>query len=161
MTASFADRHGRGRVKATTDPSGTRPRWEHFEHVADVGVRGYGQTIEEAFANVALAMTAVITDPEIVEPIDSVRVDCEGASKDALLYAWINALVFEMATRHMLYSDFQIDINDGRLHAFAKGEMVDRARHQPSVEIKGATYTQLAVRRGCDGGWVAQCVLDV
>jgi SHS2 domain-containing protein len=143
------------------NPGSTRPDWEHFEHVADVGVRGYGETVEQAFANVAMAMTAVISEPGMVRHVDAVRVDCEAASMDELLYAWLNSLVFEMATRHMLFSDFEIGIEDGRLQAIAKGEKVNRAHHQPSTEVKGATYTELAVRRECDGRWVAQCVLDV
>ncbi|HUG99253.1 MAG TPA: archease [Gammaproteobacteria bacterium] len=148
-------------MKAASNPGSIRPHWEHFEHVADIGVRGYGETAEEAFANVAMAMTAVITEPEAVKRADAVQVKCEAACMDELLYAWLNSLVFEMATRHMLFSDFEIEIADGRLQAVARGEKVDRARHQPATEIKGATYTELNVRRGCNGGWVAQCVLDV
>ncbi len=36
-----------------------------------------------------------------------------------------------------------------------------RARHQPAVEVKGATLTALEVRRASGGGWIAQCVVDV
>jgi SHS2 domain-containing protein len=152
---------GRSWVKAVTNSGSTRSHWEHFEHVADVGIRGYGETVEQAFANAAMAMTAVITEPEAIKQAVAVRVDCQAASMDELLYAWLNSLVFEMATRHMLFSAFEIEIEDGRLQAVATGEKVDRLRHQPSTEVKGATYTELTVRRGCDGGWIAQCVLDV
>jgi SHS2 domain-containing protein len=153
--------HRCGWVKAATNPGGIRPHWEHFEHVADIGVRGYGETVEQAFANVAMAMTAVITEPEAVKHAVPVRVHCVAASMDELLYAWLNSLVFEMATRQMLFSAFDIEIEAGQLCAVARGEKVNRARHQPSTEVKGATYTELAVRRECDGSWVAQCVLDV
>ena len=44
-------------------------RWEHFEHEADVGVRGIGATKSEAFAEAALAMTAAIVDPASVRPL--------------------------------------------------------------------------------------------
>lgn len=137
------------------------PGWEHFEHLADIGVRGYGATVEEAFANAALALTAVITEPAQVRAEVAVPIDCHASDRDGLFFAWLNALVFEMATRHMLFSDFQVEVEDNRLHAIARGEEVDRARHQPAAEVKRATYTQLAVRRGSDGRWVAQCVVDV
>ena len=65
-----------------------------------------------------------------------------------------------MATRKMLFSEFRVDIDDGRLSATASGEPIDIERHQPSVEIKGATYTELGVYRQ-DGQWVAQCIIDV
>lgn len=161
MNARLDNLHGRGWVKAVTNPGSIQPHWEHFEHVADIGVRGYGETAEEAFANVAMAMTAVITEPEAIKHVDAVRVHCVAASMDELLYAWLNSLVFEMATRHMLFSAFDIEIEAGQLRAVARGEKVNRARHQPSTEVKGATYTELAVRREYDGSWVAQCVLDV
>jgi len=35
------------------------------------------------------------------------------------------------------------------------------ARHQPTVEVKGATYTELKVAQDALGQWVAQCVVDV
>ena len=41
----------------------TGKRWEHFPHEADMGVRGIGNSKEEAFEQVAIAMFAVITDP--------------------------------------------------------------------------------------------------
>jgi tRNA nucleotidyltransferase (CCA-adding enzyme) len=36
----------------------------------------------------------------------------------------------------------------------------DVGRHAPAVEVKGATYTALSVRH-TDGGWIAQCIVDV
>ncbi len=78
-----------------------------------------------------------------------------------LLVDWLNALIYEMATRRMLFSRFDVSIEGERLSATAWGEEVDVERHQPTVEIKGATYTALEVRQGADGRWIAQCVVDV
>lgn len=66
-----------------------------------------------------------------------------------------------MATRHMLFSRFEVRIEDGRLEASAWGEPTDVGRHQPAVETKGATYTALRVAREQNGDWIAQCVIDV
>ena len=62
----------------------------------------------EAFEQAALAMTAVISDPAAVEPRDRITIDCEAADKELLLAEWLNSLVFEMATRSMLFSRFAI-----------------------------------------------------
>jgi len=135
--------------------------WEHFHHEADVGVRGIGPTRADAFAQAATAMTAVVTDPESVIDRTPVAISCQ-APEDALLLAdWLNALILEMAVRHVLFRRFEVAIEDGRLEATAWGEAVDVARHQPAVELKGATYTALDVRQRPDGWWVAQCVVDV
>jgi len=137
------------------------PCWEHFEHGADIGVRGLGRTPAEAFEQAALALTAVLTDPERVRPREAVPVRCEAPDLELLLVDWLNALVYEMATRRMLFGRFAVRIEDGRLEATARGEPVAPARHAPAVEVKGATYTALAVRRRADGCWLAQCVVDV
>lgn len=137
------------------------PHWEHFRHEADVGVRGFGPTRESAFGQAALALTAVITDPAAVAARTPVHIACS-APEDALLFCdWLNALIYEMATRHMLFSRFDIVLEDGRLDATAWGEPVVAERHRPAVEVKGATYSELDVRQLPEGGWLAQCVVDV
>lgn len=108
-----------------------------------------------------MAMTAVITDPESVVCSASVTVDCEDADPELLLVDWLNALVFEMATRKMLFSRFNVEFDGPRLHATACGEPIDVVRHQPAAEVKGATYTELAVIEDHPGEWRAQCVVDV
>lgn len=135
--------------------------WSHFPHEADVGVRGEGASLPDAFAAAAVAMTAAITDPATVVPRDPVTIHCQAPDPEMLLVDWLNALVYEMATRGMLFSRFDVVIDGERLSATAWGEAVDVARHQPAVEVKGATYTALEVRQQADGRWLAQCVVDV
>ena len=137
------------------------PAWEHFAHQADIGVRGYGADLATAFAQAAVAMTAVITDPGKVRPLEKVSVRCQAPDPELLLVDWLNALVYEMATRRMLFSEFQVAIEDDVLTAQISGEKTEPGRHQPAVEIKGATYTQLWVAQLTDGRWLAQCVVDV
>lgn len=137
------------------------PAWEHFHHMADIGVRGRGQTLAEAFEQVALAMTAVITEPELVQPQQTIDVTCSEPDLELLLVDWLNALVYEMATRKMLFCRFEVTLQDGQLDGRAWGEKIDIHRHQPTVEIKGATYTELQVEQQADGSWMAQCVVDV
>lgn len=135
-------------------------RWEHFEHGADIGVRGRAPDKASAFAGAALAMTAAITDPAGVRPVEPVSIECAAPDDELLLVDWLNALIFEMAVRRMLFGRFDVAIEDGRLSATAWGEPVEVERHRPIVEIKGATLTAASV--SCrDGEWIAQCVIDV
>lgn len=135
--------------------------WETFAHEADVGVRGRGETPAEAFAGAALAMTSVICAPEKVGAGETAHIECEAPDDELLLVDWLNALIYAMATRRLLFSRFDVHVSDHRLSATAWGEQVDVARHQPAAEIKGATFCELAVRREADGSWLAQCVVDV
>ncbi len=134
--------------------------WAHFGHGADIGVQGSGATVAEAFEQAALALTAVVTDPATVAPSVAVAIRCEAPDREQLLYDWLNAVVYEMATRRMLFGRYAVAIDGLRLDAQAWGEAVAPARHRPAVEVKGATYTALAVTRS-DGRWNAQCVVDV
>jgi tRNA nucleotidyltransferase (CCA-adding enzyme) len=135
--------------------------WEHFPHGADIGVRGIGATRAEAFEQAALALTAVVTDPALVEAKRAVDIACEAPDDELLLADWLNALVYQMVTLKMVFGRCSVQLGGGRLHATAWGEPLDAARHHPAVEIKGATYTELAVTDRGDGQCVAQCVVDV
>ena len=66
-----------------------------------------------------------------------------------------------MATGGVLFGAFDVSIEGTYLTAVARGERVDRARHAPAVEVKGATLTELAVVEQRPGCWLAQCVVDV
>ena len=135
--------------------------WEHFEHEADIGVRGCGPTAADAFEQAAIAMTAVITDPANINPVEEADIECEGPDMELLLPDWLNAILFEMSTRGMLFGEFKVRFNEGKLFGTAKGERVDIERHRPTVEVKAATYTALKVTQQQDGTWLAQCVVDV
>lgn len=135
--------------------------WEHFPHEADMGIRGIGPTREAAFEGAALALTAVITDPSKVIPAQELTITCQAPDDELLLVDWLNALVYEMATRKMLFGRFEIQLKGHSLQATAWGEPVEVSRHRPAVEVKGATYTELSLKRDEQGRWIAQCVVDV
>ena len=134
--------------------------WSHFSHDADIGVVGAGATKAEAFRQAALALAAVVTDPAGVGRDVQVAISCEAASDELLLVEWLNAIVYEMAVRHVVFADFSVEVEGSTLKAVAYGEPVDIARHEPAVEVKGATFTALQVTQGASG-WRAQCVVDV
>jgi SHS2 domain-containing protein len=135
--------------------------WETFPHEADVGIRGKGTTLAEAFAGAATAMTATICDPAKVVASESVPIECSAPDAELLLIDWLNALVYEMATRRMLFSRFDVAVEGNQLRALAWGEPIDSGRHEPAAEVKGASFCELAVYQQADGTWLAQCVVDV
>ena len=134
--------------------------WEHYEHGADIGVRGFGATKAEAFEQAALALTAVVADPATLGQLERVALKCEAPDDELLLAQWLNAVVYEMSVRRMLFSKFRVRIEGAKLSAEAWGEPIDPQRHRPAVEVKGATYTTLRVARHGEG-WLAQTVVDV
>ena len=134
--------------------------WDHFAHDADIGVRGYGPSAEIAFEQAALALTAVVTEVAVESRIE-VMVYCEAPNLELLLVDWLNAIIYEMAVRRMLFGHFRVHIAGTQLKGTLFGEPVDVARHAPASEPKGATYTALKVERDPGGQWSAACVVDV
>jgi SHS2 domain-containing protein len=134
--------------------------WEQFPHDADVGLRGWGSSIEVAFEQAALALTGIVTDAEIAATT-RVEVACEASDVELLLVEWLNAIIYEMAVRSMLFGRFEVKITGTRLRGVMWGEPIDQAKHLPACEPKGATYTALRVAQRSDGLWSAGCVIDV
>lgn len=134
--------------------------WELFPHDADIGVRGWGPTVGAAFEQAALALTAAVTDAAVA-PAQSVEVACEAPDTELLLVEWLNAVIYEMAVRRMLFGRYAVRIDGSHLHGTLWGEPVDVARHAPACEPKGASYTALRVSKGADGLWSAGCIVDV
>ena len=126
-----------------------------------MGVRGIGPTRDAAFEQAALASTSAGTDPPRIASREAIDVTCEAPEDTYLLLDWLNALIYEMAVRRVVFSHFTVSIEGNRLDGRAWGEPVNRKRHRPAVEPKGATLTALKVKMRDDGTWVAQCVVDV
>ncbi len=141
------------------------PRYEHFPHGADVGVRGFGETAAEAFEQAALAVFALLADDlESVRPEIEEHIEIEATSPEALLVAFLNELISIADARHLVFGRFAVRLVLGPDRSFASarawGEPFDPERHDCTVQPKGATFTALRVAAE-DAGWVAQCVVDV
>ena len=140
-------------------------KFELFKHGSDIGVRGRGSSLNTAFEQAALALTNVITAPILVKPLKERTIVIDAPNVDILLIDWLNAIIYEMATAKMLFSEYKLTIesreNGLHLQANLKGENIDRARHQPAVEPKGATFAELKVEKLSEDHWQAQCIIDV
>jgi tRNA nucleotidyltransferase (CCA-adding enzyme) len=137
------------------------PSWNDFEHDADIGLRASSPSRRGLFEAMGEALTAVITDPASVRLEQQVEIHCEALDDALLLVDWLNALIYEMATRRMLFGKWRVVLDGHKLDAVVEGEVVNRVRHRPVVEVKGATYTALSVEKDSSGNWHGQCVVDV
>jgi SHS2 domain-containing protein len=134
--------------------------YQTFEHEADMGVRGFGETIEEAFENGARAMFSIILDLKRVDPKKKIMVNCSAPDDETLFVEWLNELLTQSGLREMAFSAFKVEkLAEGRLNGYARGERIDPLKHKVAVEVKGATYSMLRV--GKNHRYVAQCVVDV
>jgi SHS2 domain-containing protein len=133
--------------------------YEFFEHEADVGIRGIGSSLEEAFAEAARAMFSVMVDIDKVKPIKSIEIACKAENDEELFIEFLNKLLAEATINEMVFSSFIVQIRDHELTGTAKGEKLDPERHDIKTEVKAATYSQLRVER--DEEFIVQCIVDV
>lgn len=134
--------------------------YETFEHEADIGVRGFGKTIEQAFENGAKAMFSIMIELDKVEPKTKVEISCDAPDKETLFVEWLNGLLSKADLEDMVFSKFKVKIQENKLTGFAYGEKLDQEKHKPKLEAKAATYSQLKVYQKEDN-WIAQCIVDV
>ena len=135
--------------------------WQHYSHPADMGIRGFGATKDQAFEQAALALTAIMADLKSIQPREQIEISCQEEDDELLFVSWLNALIYEIATREMLFCKFEVVITGNRLHAKIAGEKIDIDKHSPAVEVKAATYMDLEVQQCHNGQWKAQCIVDI
>ncbi|MEW6592969.1 MAG: archease [Candidatus Hadarchaeota archaeon] len=139
-------------------------RYEWVEHPSDIGFRAYGRSLAEAFENAALALLEVMTDTNKVEPLEKVEVDLKAKDEGALLYDWLDRLIYLHDSRNLVMSKFKVEIShvgEGlKLHASVMGEKFDPKKHEERTAVKAMTYHMMEVKQGKDGCSV-QAVVDI
>lgn len=131
--------------------------WEHFPQGDDIGVRGYGANLEEAFEQAALALAAILTKLP-VDPKFAVTVVCEAADNELLLAEWLDAVIYEMAARRMMFGRFSVTIRGRRLYGTAWGEPV-RSKRDSVLEPR-VVLSDMRITRDTTGTWMAGCVVE-
>lgn len=139
-------------------------RWEHYEHTADIGIRGYGETLEEAFEAVAIALFDVMVNVEKVEKKEVREIEVEGEDLYSLLYNFLEELLILHDTEGLVFRDFEVKIEktEGgyKLKAKAYGEKLSE-KHEPKEEVKAITYHDMEIKQLPSGEWMAQLVPDI
>ncbi|WP_400208140.1 archease [Candidatus Methanomassiliicoccus intestinalis] len=115
-------------------------KYERLEHTADVMIKAFGNSIEECFANAALAMIDTILDASTVEIRKTVTISVEGDNLFDQLYNFLSELLYQFDGEHFVPVEFKISFAENMLICEAKGENYNPAKHQPKTEIKAVTY---------------------
>ncbi len=127
-----------------------KKRFDFLEHTADAYVAAYGESLEEAFENAALATFEVMTDLEKINPKEEDYIEVEAQDECALLYNWLEEFLIRFETTGKLYSSFEIASIEKtakglKLRAKAWGESYDSDKHPSEVGIKSVTYHQMEI----------------
>lgn len=138
-----------------------KTNFEVIDHTADVGIIAYGADVKDVFANAALALFSLITDPERVEEKLHLDVRASSQDRDSLLVEWLNELIYCFDVRHVLFKRFDISsLTDNELEATCHGEDFDPTKHKIRIGVKAATYHMLRLDKD-NNGYKAQIIFDV
>ncbi len=142
-------------------------KFETFEHEADIGIRGYGKTLSEAFSNILKALATLLTEKKDWKDFNLKKnylIEIEAEFLDELLVIFINKILSLFYLEKILFLEFKGKIEEKKGKYILKGEILGE-KYLPEnfgygVEVKGATFTMAEVKKEKDL-WIAQCVVDV
>jgi len=138
-----------------------RAPFEIIEHPADVGFLAYGATLEELFANAALAMMTLACDPQQLQERESRSIEATGTDYESLLYAWLAEILAIADAEQLFFHRAEVQaVEPERVRGTVFGERYDKERHHAGTYIKAVTYHQLLAEKTPEG-WRARVYLDV
>jgi SHS2 domain-containing protein len=143
----------------------TPRRFRLLDYMSDALVRSYGTTLEEGFANAAVAMTSVMVDLRSVSPrLLTRRVVTEGFDRENLLYNWLEAVLVRKDAEGEIFRSAEVSIRrTGKgfiLRGTLRGEPVDSHRHIFKRDVKAVTYHEMTIRKE-RGRYVLTFLLDL
>jgi protein archease len=143
------------------DIRGMKTAFEIIDHTADVGIIVYGADVKELFANAALALFSLITEPESIQEKSHLNLRVSSDERDSLLVEWLNELIYFFDAKHILFNRFDIQsLTQNELKATCYGEDFDPMKHKIKRGVKAATYHMLRLDKNNDG-YKAQIILDI
>ena len=131
----------------------------YFDHDADIGIIGRGDSLEESFVEAAKSMFNLMTDLSRIHVKITVNLEFEEADIELAFVTWLNLLIANAQADNLVFSQFQINRIGNLWQGKAQGEAW-RDDLERRIEVKGATLTMLSVKQ-TDSKWEAKCVVDV
>jgi len=143
--------------------------YEILEHTADFKVHGWGNSLEELFADIARGAFSVSAGQE---PPTDVRergkvfeISVEGVDNESLLINFLSELIYLYNVEKVFCWDFEVNISlistpDQSPHLKLVGKAYALPVQEVEVEIKAATYSGLKVAQ-TEKGWEATVVFDI
>ena len=128
---------------------------------ADVAFEAYGRSLEELFANAALAMFEVMINTKQVEPKIERKVEAQGNDLQSLMFSWLNSLLVFVDSENLAFSEFKVKVDEKnfKLEGICKGEEMNREKHETRTHVKACTYHQMEIKK--NKIWKARIILDI
>lgn len=139
--------------------------FEILDHPADIGIKIYGESIEELFKNAAIGTSSLLIESETIEANITKNINIQGYDREELLINWLDKIVYIFDANRFLVkniSNLVINSKDGfSLKAVVHGESFNKYKHTIKLYLKGVTYHQLQLKQLDDKSWEAVVYFDV
>ena len=139
----------------------SKPLFEVLEHTADVGLRVYGKTLQELFANAGLGMMSLAFESQTAQPNERLALSAQGADLEDLLVHWLSEILYFVDAEGWVFSRFSVGrCEENTIEGEGWGERRDPAARSRAVAVKAVTYHQVSVKETADG-WEAVVYFDI
>ena len=134
---------------------------KYIEHPSDVGFEVYGDTLEELYANAAIAMYSLMTDIDEIEADVERAIELKAEDFQSLMFDWLDELIFLFDSESLVMKKFDIAVNETNFSICGncKGGKYDPSTHVSGIIIKAVTYNMMQIKK--NEVWKARVVLDV
>jgi SHS2 domain-containing protein len=127
-------------------------QYEILPHTADGKFRAYGRTLEEAFANAALAMASLMWDWRTIKPEIAHDIRASGRDREQLLVNFLGEIIYLLDTQRFLLAgvDRPRILEEGgvwSLEAVVSGDSLSD-RYEIYGGVKAVTYNDLKIEDG-------------
>ncbi|XP_017887820.1 protein archease-like [Ceratina calcarata] len=124
-------------------------KYEYLDHTADVQLHAWGETMEEAFEQCAIAMFGYMTDLERVEMSQMHHIEADGDDLEGLLFHFLDELLFMFSAEPYIVAKkvkiTEFDRVNFKIKAWALGEEFTIGKHSQNAEVKAITYSAMQI----------------
>nr|CAD7432362.1 unnamed protein product [Timema monikensis] len=121
----------------------------YLDHTADVQIHAWGDSLEEAFEQSAMAMFAYMTEIEYVQMTESQDIEAEGHDMLSLLFHFLDEFLFLFCAEPFFIARkvkiLEFDRENFRIKARGYGEEFVIGKHPQGTEVKAITYSNMQV----------------
>lgn len=133
--------------------------FEEIPHTADIKIRVRAPTLESLFSETFKALMQVLYGKNRTGGvIREIRV--ESTDNESLITDFLSEVLFISEVENLVFADARISINGPILTAQLTGEQFDPLRHSGGSEVKGISYSGLAIMHD-KNGYMLEIIFDV
>ncbi len=125
--------------------------FRYLDHTADVQMESWAPSLEEAFAQTALSLMAIISpNLKLIDPSKEKIIQIKAEDKESLLFDFLSEFLYIFDVEELLFSEITVETiekkqNEYLLKAKIRGEIFNKTIHEVGTEVKAITYSFMEI----------------